>query len=126
MLTPGHFLIGQPLMAIPDPPFSYNVSITLLRRWQLCQSVIRQFWNRWSSEYLVNLNRFHKWRRPNCNIEVGDVVIIREDNTSPTHWPLARVSKVHKGKDGYVRVVDLKTSKGEYRRPVNNGIRILY
>ena len=50
---------------------------------------------------------------------MGDVVIIRDDNTSPTQWPLARVIKIHKGKDGYVRVVDLKTLKGEYRCPVS-------
>ena len=111
VLTPGNFLIGQPLMAVPDPPSSYNTSITLLHRWQLCQSIVRQFW---SSEYLINLNSFHKWRCPSCNIEVGNVVIIREDNTSPTQWPLARAIRIHKGKDGYVRVVDLRTSKGKY------------
>lgn len=127
VLTPGHFLIGQPLMAVPDPPSSYNTcaSITLLRRWQLCQSIVRQFWSRWSSEYLINLNRLHKWRCPSRSIEVGDVVIIREDNTSPTQWPLARVIKIHKGKDGYVRVVDLKTLKGEYRCPVSKVVLLL-
>ena len=125
VLTPGHFLIGQPLMAVPDPPSSYNTSITLLRRWQLCQSIVRQFWSRWSCEYLINLNRFHKWRCPSRNIEVGDVVIIREDNTSPTQWPLARVIRIHKGKDGYMRVVDLKTPKGKYRRPIGNVVLLL-
>jgi hypothetical protein len=62
VLTPGHFLIGQPLMAVPDTPSSYSHFITLVRRWQLCQAIIRHFWERWSSEYLVNLNRFNKCR----------------------------------------------------------------
>lgn len=30
-LIPGHFLIGQPLMALPDPSFSYRC-VSLLRR----------------------------------------------------------------------------------------------
>ena len=30
ILTRGHFLIGRPLTAVPDPPSSYNQSITLL------------------------------------------------------------------------------------------------
>lgn len=42
------------------------------------------------------------------NLQVGDVVIVREDNTPPTQWPLARIIKMHAGKDGYVTVVKLK------------------
>ena len=42
-LTPGHFLIGQPLEALPEPPSSYQPMSTL-RRWQLCQALVRQFW----------------------------------------------------------------------------------
>ena len=36
VLTPGHFLIGKPLQALPNPPSSYQ-SVTTLRRWELCQ-----------------------------------------------------------------------------------------
>ena len=44
-LTPGHFLIGRPLEALPDPSSSYH-SLPLLRRWHLCQAVVRHFWER--------------------------------------------------------------------------------
>ena len=50
VLTPGHFLIGQPLCALPDPSLSYS-SISLLKRWYLCQNIVRNFWKRWSTEY---------------------------------------------------------------------------
>ena len=53
-LTPGHFLIGRPLQALPDVS-STNDSITLLRRWQLCKLLLRHFWKRWSTEYISQL-----------------------------------------------------------------------
>ena len=117
VLTPGHFLIGRPLCALPDPSFSHR-PMSLLKRWDLCQNLIRHFWQRWSSEYLTSLNKFNKWRHPTRNLQVGDVVIIREDTLVPTKWPLARVSQVHCGKDGLVRVATVKTTKGTYKRPV--------
>ncbi len=117
-LTPGHFLICQPLMALPDPAISYQ-SISLLRRWHLCQSLVRHFWKRWSLEYLSTLQRISKWQRPVHNVAVGDVVVLIEDGMVPTQWPLARILKTYPGTDGVIRVVDIKTSKGLYRRPVH-------
>ena len=74
MLTPGHFLIGRPLQAIPDHPHS-SQSFGLLRRWYLCQGLVRHFWERWRNEYLVALRSYSKWKRPNNNFQTGDVVL---------------------------------------------------
>ena len=119
VLTPGHFLIGQPLCTLPDPSFSYR-SVSLLRRWHLCQNLVRHFWKRWSAEYLSSLNRYNKWHHPSRNLSVGDLVVLKEDGTIPTNWPLARVTQVYPGKDGLVRVATVKTTKGTfYKRPVS-------
>ena len=48
VLTPGHFLVGRALEALPDPSFSYN--FCLLRRWKLCQAIVQHFWKRLSTE----------------------------------------------------------------------------
>ena len=117
VLTPGHFLIGRPLEALPDPSSSYQ-SLALLRRWQLCQALVRHFWQRWSSEYLSQLLKFAKWRFPSRNFDVGDIVCLHEDGLVPTKWPLARVVAVYPGSDGLVRVVSVKTAKGVYKCPV--------
>jgi len=116
-LTPGHFLIGRPLESLPDPSFSFR-SLNLLRRWHLCQALIRHFWQRWSSEYVVHLQKFSKWHRHSRNLVVGDVVVLREDNMIPTKWCIARFTKVHPGKDGVVRVVTVQTPTGCFTRPV--------
>ena len=99
-------------MALPDPAFSYR-SFTLLKRWDLCQQLVRHFWQRWSCEYLTTLNKFTKWCYPQRNISVGDIAILRD---VPTRWPLARVVQVYPGRDDLVRVV---SAQGIYKRPVN-------
>ena len=118
MLTPGHFLIGQPLMSLPDPSSSYQ-SVSLIKRWDLCQHLVRHLWKRWSLDYLTTLRQVYKWQYPTKNMAVGDVVLLIEDGLIPTKWPLARVIKTYPGKDNVVRVVDIKTSSGTYRRPVH-------
>ncbi len=106
-LTPGHFLIGRPLQLLPDSPSTFRDDVTLVRRWQLCQTLVHHFWRRWSADYLVTLRQFNKWQRPSRNARVGDVVVLQEDTLVPTKWPLARVTHVHPGRDGLVRVVTI-------------------
>ena len=117
-LTPGHFLIGRPLQALPDDSFTYINNLSSLRRWKLCQALVSHFWRRWSREYVTQLSRFSKWHRPTRNISVGDLVLVRDTSPLPTEWPLARVAAVHPGKDGLVRVATIKTNTGIYTRPV--------
>ena len=115
-LTPGHFLIRQPLESLPDSSSTYR-SLSLLQRWHLCQSIVRHFSKRWSSQYITSLRRNNKWLLPSRKIEVNDMVILHYDNVAPTRWPLARVLQVHPQKDGLVRVATVKVCKGVYKRP---------
>lgn len=117
VLTPGHFLVGSPLESIPDPSASFQ-SISLLRRWHLCQALVRHFWQRWSMEYIQHLHKLTKWRFPTRNLQVGDIVHVRGDGLAPTSWPLARVTAVYAGKDGLVRVASVRTPHGTFKRPV--------
>ena len=116
-LTPGHFLIGRPLESLPDMSTS-NDSLSLLKRWQMCQSLVKHFWKRWSTEYVTHIGRFTKWTQPTRNMQVGDLVIVREDSPLVTKWPLARIVKVYPGKDKLVRVATIKTKDGIYTRPI--------
>ena len=125
VLTPGHFIVGLPLEANPDPSASFQ-PVSLLCRWHLCQALMRHFWQRWSSEYLHHLHKRTKWKFPTRNIQVDDVVCVRGAGLAHTNWPLALVMAVHPGKDGLVRVVSLQTPHGTYKRPVAKVVLLLY
>ncbi|GFY15733.1 uncharacterized protein TNCV_1283781 [Trichonephila clavipes] len=49
-------------------------------------------------DYLSNLQNRTKWKSPNHNIKVGEIVIIKEDNIPPATWPLGKVIETHPGK----------------------------
>ena len=117
VLTPGHFLIGHQLTALPDKS-NADSEITTMRRWHLCQTLVHQLWKRWSQEYVTQLNKYTRWSQMSRNVKIGDVAILRDETLFPTKWPLARIMDVHPGKDGLVRVVTLKTPKGTYKRPI--------
>ena len=53
-LTPGHFLIGEPLTSLSDPDLS-DMSVNRLNRWQRIQQLTQQLWHKWSTDYLKAL-----------------------------------------------------------------------
>ena len=121
VLTPGHFLIGQPLESIPDSSVTYR-SMSYLTRWH---PLTRHFWQRWSDEYLTNMRKITKWHHPSRNLRIGDIVVLKEDGLIPTKWPLARIVETHPGKDDHVRVATIKTATGTYKRPITNLVLLL-
>lgn len=117
-LTPGHFLIGEPLLSVPDDDYEKS-NINLLTRWQLVQQMTQDFWRRWHSEYLNTLQQRTKWQSAIQSPTVGDIVVIKEENLPPTRWLMGKIKTLHPGKDNLVRVVTVQCKgQGELKRPV--------
>ncbi|CAG9137710.1 unnamed protein product [Plutella xylostella] len=115
-LSPGHFLIGRPLRSLPSP-YVEEQNISPLRRYARLEQIRQHFWQRWQREYISELQQRSKWRTNHSSLQIGDLVLIQEDNTSPLNWALGRVSRLYPGADGISRVADLETLKGRIRRP---------
>ncbi|XP_011880190.1 PREDICTED: uncharacterized protein LOC105568822 [Vollenhovia emeryi] len=115
-LTPGHFLVGSPLTAIPEPSLT-DLAISRLSRWQLIQQKAH-FWTHWAAHYLQRQQAISKWHHRSNEIKVGSLVLITDERLPPCKWPLARITALHPGKDGLVRVVTLKTATTTLIRPV--------
>ena len=56
-LTPGHFLIGRPITALLEPKTTGKETIFLTRQKKRMEHLIRDFWKKWSTEYLSNLQQ---------------------------------------------------------------------
>lgn len=116
-LTPGHFLIGAPLLSPPEPDHS-DLSLSVANRWQKLKVLHHQFALRWKEEYLKELHRRIKWKYPERDFIEGDLVVIRQDNLPPNEWRLGRVEKTYLGHDQKVRTADVRTASGVYTRPI--------
>lgn len=79
----------------------------------------RDFWKRWESEYVTMLQQRMKWKTKQDNLAVGQIVIIKNEESHPAKWPLGKVIKTHPGSDGKTRVVTLKLQNGILKRPVH-------
>ncbi|UYV72564.1 hypothetical protein LAZ67_9003720 [Cordylochernes scorpioides] len=115
-LTPGHFLIGGSLTALPDE--DDIIAMSLPNRWQLIQKLMNHFWTRWSQEYVSQLQQRSKWYKPQPNIKEGYLVLIKNEQQPQLAWKIRRISKVFPGDDARIRVVEVKTANGTYRRPI--------
>lgn len=123
MLTPGHLILGEPLTAVPEYPLQ-DVKINKLTRFQLVQQMLQHFWARWQTQYLSTLQMRPKWTSYTEPPVVGDLVLLREDNVPPLEWRRGRIISVFPGKDGVVRVVQVRTATGILTRPTNRIIKL--
>ncbi|ODM93494.1 hypothetical protein Ocin01_13188 [Orchesella cincta] len=121
VLTPGHFLIGQPLNAVPQQSLQ-DLKTNRLDKWQRAQQISQSIWHRWSNEYLNTLQQRFKWCTQNRNLQVDDVVLVKEDNTPPMQWRTGRIVQTFPGRDNKP---DLVTHR-ERTPPSTGAVRVTH
>jgi len=116
-LTPMHFLIGTSSALQPPGEFD-DRDVDLSKKWRSSQRLADMFWQRWVREYLPTLQRRTKWHGVVPPVAFGDMVMVMDETLKRNTWPLGVVVAVFPGKDGQVRVAEVRTAHGVYRRPV--------
>lgn len=113
VITPAHFLIGEPMIMPPNisVPKESNYSLQRIRAEQ--EQMLEHFWNRWHKDYLSSLFPRKKWLEEQKNIKIGQVVLMMDDNLPPAKWQIAKITELLPSKDGLVRnvVVEISTRK---------------
>lgn len=118
VLTPGHFLVMEPIIA--PPPFhmeKHNDKIGL-KLFNERQRMLEHFWKRWSEDYLTSLQQRKKWRHEKENIKVGQLVLLKAENFPPSQWAMGRIIKVLPDKRGHVRNVIVQTQTMQLHRAI--------
>lgn len=112
VLTPNHFLHGS--LGGMLAPEVIDRTPTFQKKWRLVQALLNEIWSRWLREWVTELNKRKKWHAQDENLQVGDIVMVIEEDISKSRgdFPLARVTEVHTGPDGLVRSCKVKTADG--------------
>ena len=110
-ITPSMILTGTLGSAAPVDQF--HDSDQLRNDWRYTQIAADQFWERFVKEYLVNMQPRAKWHQPSRNLQLNDVVLVKDArlNYRP-NYPKALVVELFPGKDGFVRSVKVRFADG--------------
>lgn len=115
-LSPNHLLLlsEQPSCS----PGVFDEVDVFKRRWRCVQHLANEFWRRWLQEYLPLLQTRGKWLKDSKNVQVGDLVLVMDENTPRGVWPLGIVEETYPSSDGLVRSVKIKTKVSRFVRPI--------
>lgn len=120
ILSPSMILTQRSAVSPPTGHFSENDMYT--KQWKQVQALANQFWRRWRKEYLPLLQRRQKWTTHRKDLQVGDLVLLKDKQAERNHWPLGRINATFPGSDGHVRQVEIKTANQGavkvFRRPI--------
>ena len=131
-LTPNKLLFGRPLFPLSqgrhdesEVDISYNPDDQeVMKHWRLHDSILREFKERFFTEYLAVLRQRHVYDHTQgplqeADIGVGDLVLIKGDEHQHRMlWQMAEVTELMPGIDQQVRAVRLRTVNGTTTRPI--------
>ena len=115
-LTPNDFLNRPPTA---DTPFGDFKDALPRETYRYVQRTMNTFWDIWKTQYLQSLIPRKKWQRVERNFAVGDIVLLMDKNLPRGQWKVGKIISVYPGEDDLVRVVQVETDDGEYRRAIH-------
>lgn len=115
-LTPNQLLTMKSSVVLPPPGSFQRADLYSKKRWRRVQYLANEFWIKWKASFLQSLQTRQKWVRTVRSLEVGDVVIIKDDNQPRNLWQLARVVQTYPSDDGLVRKVKVQVADSSLDR----------
>lgn len=94
-LSPIQLLTMKSSVIAPLPGLFPSTDVYCRRRWRRVQHLANEFWSRWKKEYLASLQPREKNVTKERNFQVGDIVLLKEDDISRNDWSMAKITEVH-------------------------------
>ena len=123
VLTPNHFLFGQ-----PGGKYSMIESNSqkdaIQLRWKFLGDLLLKFWQRWMLEWIPAQTPRSKWRRECEPIHVGDIVTVLDRKNAFNQWPVGKVVEIYTGVDKLPRSAMIKVGVTHVVRPLTKLCKI--
>ncbi|XP_053367622.1 uncharacterized protein LOC128541295 [Clarias gariepinus] len=87
-------LLTQKIEAVSAPKGEYDIKDLYNKQWRQVQSLADAFWKRWRQEYLTTLQQRRKWQVNKPNLQVGDVVLLKDAALKRNEWPTGVIARV--------------------------------
>ncbi|XP_068200721.1 uncharacterized protein [Palaemon carinicauda] len=107
-LGPAQLLTQKSSVVMPPPGVFQKGDMYLRQRWRYVQFLANLFWTRWRRKYLSTLQERQKWNKEKQHLQVGDIVLVKDNNQLRSNWMMGRVISTGKDRTGFVRSVVLK------------------
>ena len=112
--------VEAPLLELSERNIRFtNLDLSLSSTYGRFFQLKKQFWARWSREYLLQLTSRPLEHQAKKVMQVGDLAVIQENSLPPLHRKLGRVVNLFPEKDPVIPVVDLEVTFGIIRSPVS-------
>ena len=92
--------------------------IEISTKWRQVQWLASIFWKKWLHQYIPNLQIRSKWGQIEQNIKVDDLVLLMDEKSPRSSWPMGKVIEAIKGRDNLVRTVIVRTKNNVLTRPI--------
>lgn len=125
VLSPS-MLLTQKADTLSVPEGDFDANDLSIKHWKKVQGLANAFWKRWRQEYLATLQPRRKWHSNKHDLQVGDVVLLKDSQARRTEWPTGLIVKTMPSQDKRVRKVEVKVVKQGtpkvYLRPMSEVI----
>jgi len=115
-ICPNDLLLGRATSEVPQGPF--QEARKPCEQVKFVQQIVNSFWKRWIRDVFPSLVPQKKWHMDRRNVQINEIVIVAEHNAIRGKWKMGRIIQLYPGPDRKVRNVKVKTSTGEYSRPI--------
>ena len=115
-LTPNHLLTMKSKIILPPPGNFQRPDLYCRKRWRRVQYLANEFLTRWKKEFLQTLQERRKLDGQQRNVSIGDVILIKEDNSPRNTRQLGLVIETIPSNDGLVRKVKVSVGTTNLNR----------